>query len=114
MKHEKKKTLNNYRYTHAHTHTHTHTYSVYGKLFRPPYIFHSLLFCSHSLKSFKFIFFPSLLYTQHPIFHFFPLIIGHTASHLSFFPSLLYTQHTILTEKHRIVEIFAHLLKKKN
>jgi len=27
------------------------------KVFRPPYIFHSLLFCSsHLLKSFKFIF----------------------------------------------------------
>jgi len=28
------------------------------------------------------------------------------------FPSLLYTQHPILTEKRRIVDIFAHLLKK--
>ncbi len=28
------------------------------KVFRPPYIFHSLLYCSHLLKSFKFIFFP--------------------------------------------------------
>ncbi len=27
------------------------------KVFRPPYIFHSLLYCSHLLKSFKFIFF---------------------------------------------------------
>jgi len=36
-------------------------------------------------------------------------------NHLSsFFPSLLYTQHPILTEKHRIVDIFARLLKKKN
>ncbi len=26
----------------------------------------------------------------------------------------MYTQHPILTEKHRIVEIFADLLKKKN
>ncbi len=32
----------------------------------------------------------------------------------SFFPSLMYTQHPILTEKHRIVDIFADLLKKKN
>ncbi len=31
-----------------------------------------------------------------------------------FFSSLMYTQHAILTEKHRIVEIFADLLKKKN
>ncbi len=28
------------------------------KVFRPPYIFHSLLYCSHLLKSFKLIFFP--------------------------------------------------------
>ncbi len=28
------------------------------KVFRPPYIFRSLLYCSHLLKSFKFIFFP--------------------------------------------------------
>jgi len=28
------------------------------------------------------------------------------------FPSLLYTQHSILTEEHRTVDIFAHLLKK--
>ncbi len=28
------------------------------KVFRPPSIFHSLLYCSHLLKSFKFIFFP--------------------------------------------------------
>jgi len=27
------------------------------KVFRPPYIFHSLLYCSHLLKSFNFIFF---------------------------------------------------------
>jgi len=26
----------------------------------------------------------------------------------------MYTQHPILTEKHRIVDIFADLLKKKN
>ncbi len=32
----------------------------------------------------------------------------------SIFSSLMYTQHPILTEKHRIVEIFADLLKKKN
>ncbi len=56
------------------------------KVFRPPLIFHSLLYCSHLLKSFKFVFFSSLMYTQHPI----------------------------LTEKHRIVDIFADLLKKKN
>ncbi len=56
------------------------------KVFRPPLIFHSLLYCSHLLKSFKFGFFSSLMYTQHPI----------------------------LTEKHRIVDIFADLLKKKN
>ncbi len=31
-----------------------------------------------------------------------------------FFSSLMYTQHPILTEKHRIVDIFADLLKKKN
>ncbi len=31
----------------------------------------------------------------------------------SFFSSM-YTQHPILTEKHRIVDIFADLLKKKN
>ncbi len=37
------------------------------KVFRPPYIFHSLLYCSHLLKSFKFILFSSLMYTQHPI-----------------------------------------------
>ncbi len=30
------------------------------------------------------------------------------------FSSLMYTQHPILTEKHRIVDIFADLLKKKN
>ncbi len=36
-------------------------------------------------------------------------------NHLSsFFSSLMYTQHPILTEKHRIVDIFADLLKKKN
>ncbi len=33
---------------------------------------------------------------------------------VNFFPSLMYTQHPILTEKHRIVDIFADLLKKKN
>ncbi len=27
------------------------------KVFRPPYIVHSLLYCSHLLKSFKFFFF---------------------------------------------------------
>ncbi len=32
----------------------------------------------------------------------------------SLFSSLMYTQHPILTEKHRIVDIFADLLKKKN
>ncbi len=32
----------------------------------------------------------------------------------SFFFSLMYTQHPVLTEKHRIVDIFADLLKKKN
>ncbi len=37
------------------------------KVFRPPYIFHSLLYCSHLLKSFKFIFF---------------LINVHTAPHI--------------------------------
>ncbi len=31
-----------------------------------------------------------------------------------FFSSLMYTQLPILTEKHRIVDIFADLLKKKN
>ncbi len=31
----------------------------------------------------------------------------------SFFSSLMYTQHPILTEKHRIVDIFADLLKRK-
>ncbi len=31
----------------------------------------------------------------------------------SFFSSLMYTQHPILTEKHRIVDIFSDLLKKK-
>ncbi len=55
------------------------------KIFRPPYIFHSLLYCSHLLKSF-----------------------------VHFFSSLMYTQHPILTEKHRIVDIFADLLKKQN
>ncbi len=36
-------------------------------------------------------------------------------NHLSsFFSSLMYTQHPVLTEKHRIVDIFADLLKKKN
>ncbi len=34
--------------------------------------------------------------------------------YVHFFPSLMYTQHPILTEKHRIVDIFADLLKKKN
>ncbi len=37
------------------------------KVFRPPSIFHSLLYCSHLLKSFKFIFF---------------LINVHTAPHI--------------------------------
>ncbi len=37
------------------------------KVFRPPYIFHSLLYCNHMLKSFKFIFF---------------LINVHTAPHI--------------------------------
>ncbi len=37
------------------------------KVFIPPYIFHSLLYCSHLLKSFKFIFF---------------LINVHTAPHI--------------------------------
>ncbi len=37
------------------------------KVFRPPYIFHSLLYCSHLLKSFQFIFF---------------LINVHTAPHI--------------------------------
>ncbi len=31
-----------------------------------------------------------------------------------FFSSLMYTQHPILTEKHRMVDIFADLLKKKH
>ncbi len=33
---------------------------------------------------------------------------------VNFFSSLMYTQHLILTENHRIVDIFADLLKKKN
>ncbi len=33
------------------------------KVFRPPYIFHSLLYCSHLLKSFKFIFSPINVHT---------------------------------------------------
>ncbi len=42
-------------------------HTVVRKVFRPPYIFHSLLYCSHLLKSFKFIFF---------------LINVHTAPHI--------------------------------
>ncbi len=34
--------------------------------------------------------------------------------HRLMYTSLMYTQHPILTEKHRIVDIFADLLKKKN
>ncbi len=42
-------------------------YIYIQKVFRPPYIFYSLLYCSHLLKSFKFIFF---------------LINVHTAPHI--------------------------------
>ncbi len=73
--------------------THEHIQWV-RKVFRPPYIFHSLLYCSHLLKSFSS----------------FKIILKSS----SFFSSLMYTQHPILTEKHRIVDIFADLLKKKN
>lgn len=59
-------------------------YSGYGK-YSDPLKFFTLLYCSHLLKSF-----------------------------VHFFSSLMYTQHPILTEKHRIVDIFADLLKKKN
>ncbi len=55
-----------YIYSNKLLYTHTHSIYIYiyiyiqwvRKVFRPPYIFHSLLYCSHLLKSFKFIYFP--------------------------------------------------------
>ncbi len=61
-------------------------YTVGTESIQTPLHFSLFVYCSHLLKSFKFIFFSSLMYTQHPI----------------------------LTEKHRLVDIFADLLKKKN
>jgi len=56
-----------------------------GKYSDPLKFFTVCYFAANLLKSFKLVF---------------PLIIVHTASHIA--------------EKHRIVDIFAHLLKKKN
>ncbi len=59
-------------------------YSGYGK-YSDPLKFSLFVILQPFAKSFKFIFFSELMYTQHPI----------------------------LTEKHRIVDIFADLLKRK-